>query len=56
MVAPDGSEAIKRNVRLGRRNNNYIEVIDGLDIGERVVTSPYTGFVEMDRLKLDGEN
>lgn len=56
VVAPDGSEAIKRNVRLGRRNNNYIEVIDGLDIGERVVTSPYTGFVEMDRLKLDGEN
>jgi HlyD family secretion protein len=56
VVAPDGSEAIKRNVRLGRRNNNYIEVIDGLDLGERVVTSPYTGFVEMDRLKLDGNN
>lgn len=56
VVAPDGTEAIKRNVRLGRRNNNYIEVIDGLDLGERVVTSPYTGFVEMDRLKLDGDS
>lgn len=55
VVAADGSQAVKRNVRLGRRNSRYIEVLDGLEIGERVVTSPYSSFVDMDRLKLSGD-
>ena len=55
VVAPDGSEAIRRNVRLGRRNTNFIEVLDGLELGEKVITSPYTSFVGMDRLNLDDE-
>jgi len=55
VVSPDGSEAIKRTVRLGRRNTNYIEVLDGLEPGERVITSPYTSYVGMDRLKLNAE-
>lgn len=55
VVAPDGSSAVRRQVRLGRRNNDYIEVLDGLDPGERVITSPYTGFVERDRLSLSGQ-
>ncbi len=52
VVAPDGRSAVKRQVRLGRRNANFIEVLDGLEAGERVVTSPYTGFAERDRLDL----
>jgi HlyD family secretion protein len=55
VVSPDGSEAIKRSVKLGRRNTNYIEVLDGLEPGEKVITSPYTSFVGMDRLSLDDE-
>jgi len=55
VVAEDGSQAVKRNVRLGRRNARFIEVLEGLDVGERVVTSPYTSFVEMDRLKLGSD-
>jgi HlyD family secretion protein len=55
VVAPDGRSAVRRNVRLGRRNNDYIEVLDGLDPGERVITSPYTGFAERDRLTLSGQ-
>ena len=55
VVAPDGSEAIRRTVQLGRRNTNFIEVLDGLEPGERVITSPYTSFVGMDRLNLDDE-
>jgi HlyD family secretion protein len=55
VVAPDGASAVRRQVRLGRRNNDYIEVLDGLDPGERVITSPYTGFVERDRLSLSGQ-
>jgi HlyD family secretion protein len=55
VVAPDGGSAVRRQVRLGRRNNDFIEVLDGLDPGERVITSPYTGFVERDRLSLSGQ-
>lgn len=52
VVSPDGSEAVRRTVQLGRRNTDYIEVLDGLEAGERVVTSPYTSYVDMDRLSL----
>ena len=44
-----------RQVRLGRRNADFIEVLEGLDPGERVITSPYTGFAERDRLDLSGQ-
>ena len=53
VVSPDGSQAVKRTVRLGRRNTDYIEVLDGLEPGERVITSPYTSYVGMDRLMID---
>ncbi len=53
VVSADGSEAVKRTVRLGRRNTDFIEVLDGLEPGERVITSPYTSYVDMDRLTLD---
>jgi HlyD family secretion protein len=53
VVSPDGSEAVRRSVRLGRRNVDYIEVLDGLDPGERVITSPYTSYTDMDRLALN---
>ena len=52
VVTPDGKEAVKRQVRLGRRNADYIEVLDGLQPGEKVLTSPYTGFADKDRLDL----
>ena len=55
MVAPDGGAAVKRHVRLGRRNADFIEVLDGLEPGERVITSPYTGFADKDRLDLQAE-
>jgi HlyD family secretion protein len=53
VVTPDGSEAVKRQVRLGRRNADHIEVLEGLEPGERVLTSPYTGFADKDRLDLE---
>lgn len=52
VVSADGAEAVRRNVRLGRRNSRYIEVLEGLERGERVVTSPYSGFKDVERLKL----
>jgi HlyD family secretion protein len=53
VVSADGTEAIRREVRLGRRNTDFIEVLDGLEPGERVITSPYTSYAGMDRLTLD---
>jgi len=55
VVTADGTRAVKRNVRLGRRNLRFIEVLDGLEAGELVVTSPYTNYLDMDRLELQGE-
>ena len=52
VVTPDGDAAVKRPVRLGRRNADHIEVLEGLEPGERVITSPYTGFADRDRLDL----
>lgn len=52
VVAPDGDTAEKRNVRLGRRNSQFIEVLDGLQPGEKVVTSPYTGLTDKDVLDI----
>jgi HlyD family secretion protein len=53
VVSQDGSQAIKRKVRLGRRNNQFIEVLEGLEINEQVVTSPYSSYQEMQRLKFN---
>lgn len=47
-----GTTAVRRNVRLGRRNARYIEVLDGLEKGEEVIVSPYSSFKDMDRLNL----
>jgi HlyD family secretion protein len=54
VVDPNGGSAVRRNVRLGRRNSDFIEVLEGLDPGERVITSPYTGFAERERLSISG--
>lgn len=53
VVSADGRSAERRAVRLGRRNPDFIEVLDGLDPGERVLTSPYTGFTDKTRLDLE---
>jgi len=55
VVSEDGSEAVKRNVRLGRNNVNHIEVLSGLELGETVIISSYSSFKDMDRLKITAE-
>ena len=39
-----GSKAYRRNIRIGRQNPQHYEVLDGLEPGERVVTSGYEAF------------
>ena len=52
VVTADGARAVRRNVKLGRRNARFIEVVEGLDVGEQVITSSYGSFAQMDQLKL----
>ncbi len=53
VVDAGGKSAERRPVQLGRRNNDFIEVLDGLKPGERVVTSTYSGLVDRDHLSFD---
>ena len=52
LVEQGKTTASKRNIRLGRRNNDYVEILAGLEEGDEVITSSYSSFKEMDRLKL----
>ena len=52
VVTDDNSTAVRRSVKLGRRNARFIEVLEGLEENERVVTSPYSSFIDMDRLNI----
>jgi HlyD family secretion protein len=50
VVDPGGNSATRRQVQLGRRNSDFIEVLGGLKPGERVITSSYSGLVDKDHL------
>jgi HlyD family secretion protein len=51
VVAPDGTNAERRNIRLGRRNPDYVEVVDGLKPGEKIIVSGYEAFQKIDRVE-----
>lgn len=52
VVTPDGSKAIRRNVTIVRQNPMYYEVTSGLEPGEKVVTSSYDNYGEIQELIL----
>jgi HlyD family secretion protein len=52
VLSPDGRYAVRRNVRLGRRNPDYTEVLEGLTAGERVIISGYEAFQKIERIEL----
>jgi len=52
VVASDGKKAVRRNIRIGRQNPLYYEVLSGLEPGEQVVTSGYDSFGDAQELVL----
>ncbi|WP_455627647.1 efflux RND transporter periplasmic adaptor subunit [Parabacteroides chinchillae] len=50
VVNEDETEARRRPVKLGRQNPQYYEVVEGIEPGERVITSGYELFGENERL------
>lgn len=50
VVDESSTKAVRRNIKLGRRNPNYLEVIEGLQEGERVIISNYDTFGDVDQI------
>ena len=51
-VSEDGNTAYKVNIRLGSQNTEYYEVLEGLNPGDKVVTSSYDAFGDTEELIL----
>ena len=47
-----GNKAIKRKIKIGRENPEYYEIITGLKIGEKVITSSYKEYLGVEELQL----
>lgn len=52
VVTADGDRAIRRKITIGRQNPNYYEVISGLEAGEKVITSSYDTYGDVQELIL----
>lgn len=48
-----GKKAYRRPIRIGRQNPQYYEVTEGLEPGERVITSGYEGFKDNEVLVVE---
>ncbi len=52
-VAPNGKTAYKVDIQLGRQNPDFYEVLSGLKPGDKVVTSSYDNYGNMEELVLE---
>jgi HlyD family secretion protein len=52
-VNENGTKAYRTDIRLGRQNPDYFEVLEGLKPGDKVVTSSYDGYDTMGELLLE---
>lgn len=52
VVDASGEKAYRRDIRIGRQNPQYYEVVEGLQAGEKVITSSYDNFGDHDVLLL----
>ena len=50
VLTREGSRAVKREIRIGRQNPQYYEVLEGLEPGEQVIVSSYDTYGESDVL------
>ena len=52
VLSRDGRTAYRRKIKIGRQNPQFYEVTEGLEPGERVITSGYEGFGDNERLEI----
>jgi HlyD family secretion protein len=48
-----GNSAVRRNIKLGQQNSQVFEVIEGLKPGEKVITSSYENYGDVEKLILN---
>ncbi|HSP88493.1 MAG TPA: HlyD family efflux transporter periplasmic adaptor subunit [Ignavibacteriaceae bacterium] len=52
VIDESGNYATRRSIKLGRQNTNAFEVIEGLNPGEKVITSSYDNFGDVEKIVL----
>ena len=52
VLAENGESALRRKIKIGRRNVDQVEVLSGLAVGDRAIISDYTGLERIDRIDL----
>jgi len=55
VLSEDGMSAKRRLIKLGKKNQNYYQVLDGLQVGEQVITSNYSAFDKADSIQITGK-
>ena len=50
VVNKEGTKAVKREIRIGRQNPQYYEVLEGLEPGEKIIPSGYDTYGDSDVL------
>lgn len=53
VVDSSGKKAYRRNIRLGRQNPEYYEVLDGLEPGEKVIVNGYESYGDATTLSIN---
>ena len=51
VIEQGGDKAVRRDIRLGKKNQNYFEVLEGLNAGDQVITSSYSNFDKAQQLQ-----
>jgi multidrug efflux pump subunit AcrA (membrane-fusion protein) len=51
-IVKDGAEAVRVNVKLGRSSVNTIEILDGLQSGDKIILSDMSAYDNADRIHL----
>jgi beta-lactamase regulating signal transducer with metallopeptidase domain len=54
-IVNDGKEAVRVNVKLGRQSVNTVEVLDGLQVGDKIILSDMSSVNNADRVRLTDE-
>ena len=52
-VLTDDNTAVRRTVEMGRQNTDYVEILSGLDPGDRIITNSYTNYGDARVLELN---
>ena len=50
-----GNKAERRNIKLGRENPSYYEILEGLKEGESVITSSYSDYKDVEELSISSQ-